>query len=388
MLGLAIKEFSGINNQAAAEDLEPGEFTAASNVDVDDKLSVRGRVGHTKIDSDACHSLYGLTDALYYCAGPALMRMDPITRATQVADNGLTGTVAYASVLDRLYYSDGHIARTLCDGEDARDWGVVPPLPPVVSQVAGSLPYGTYLVAATYLVNGEESGAATPQPIEVTAGGIQVTVPVSPQAAVTAAAVYISKAGGEILYRAVTTPNDGAPVVIGADISGVMLDGLHKTPPPPGQMVAVWNGRAIVGAGSFLLYSDPFRYERFDPMRQNIPLDSEVTIFAALDATAFVVGTEKAIYRFTGDVSASSLTKIAEHGAIKGVVAIVDAAFIKKGAQGLMAVFATPHGFCAVGPSGEVTNLTAERYAVARASAGSAVYVPDDGNHKVLFALE
>lgn len=390
MPDLVIDKFSGINNQAEPEDLEPGEFTAALNVDVDDKLSVRGRAGHTQIDANACHSLYAMTDALYLRDGTSLVRMDPVSRTKETVDTGLVSGAhtAYASVLDRLFYSDGSTARTLRDGEGPRAWGVIPPATPSIEAIAGALPAGKYLVTATYWIGNEESGAPTPAQIELTAGGIRVTVPASTQSGVTHKAVYLSKPSGEVLYLAAVVPNDGNGVDIGAAVAGRELDGLHKTPPPPGQLLETWNGRAIVGVGSFLLYSDPFRYERFDPIRQSIPFDSAVTMFAALGRAAFVVGTENGIYRFDGDIATSTMTRIAGHGAILGASTVIDGAMAGEGAQQeLLALFVSPQGLCTVGSTGGVTNLTAKRYAPPQSTRGSAAYIPSTGNHRALFAL-
>ena len=383
------REFAGLNTQADASSLKNNELAVAVNVEVDDAKHLRGRAGLTRLGGTDVHSLFALGDALYYRTGTDLVRHDPVAGTAQVADTGLTGArTAYAGVLDRLFYSDGASARTLSDGEGARDWGVVPPATPAVAAVAGGLLPGAYLVAATYLAGAEESGAATPAQIQLTEGGLRVSVPASAQSGVTAKAIYVSQPGGERLYRVAVVANDGAAVDVGTLIAGVELDGLHKTPPPPCHLASVWNGRTVVGVSNFLLYSDPFRYERFDPLRQSIPLDSAITLFAALGPEAFVVGTERSIYRFTGDITAASMLKIADHGAIAGAATLADGAYVGDASQKLVAVFASPHGLCAVGAAGDVTNLTGKRYAPGPATSGSAVYIPDAGNHRVLFTLQ
>lgn len=385
---LTFKDFSGINNQADTSRLEAGDLASAINMDVDDARQLRARAGHVLLTADNAHSLFGMGQVLYYRNDSTLKRFDIAASSAAVIDTGLTGDTAYASLLDNLFYTDGQRARTFSMAQGAQDWGIVPPPRPQVQEAAGNLPPGDYLVSATYL-GGDESGAPTPVQISITAGGIAVTVPSSVQTGVTGKAIYLSTTGGEVLYRAAAVPNHGAAVVVGSPAAGAVLETLHKTPPPPGQLLALWNGKAIVGTGAFLLYSEPFRYTLFDPLRQNIAFESAVTMFAALGTAAFVVGTETAVYRFDGDISTAAMTKIAAHGAIRGAVAVVDAALMRDGVQGLMAVFASPAGICAVGASGDVMNMTAKRYAPAKpATSGSAVYVPERGNHRVLFTLE
>lgn len=395
MAEVKFEAFAGINNQAAPERLTPSDLAAAINVDVDDAQRLVSRTGYALRHAGNVHSLQACAGMLYFRADGNLCRMDVESGVTSVADSGLSGETAYVALSDRLYYSDGSTARRLVDGEAARNWGITPPLAlPALSEVHGALPPGRYLVTLAFLRDDmAQSGAPTPAAIDVTQGGIRMDgLPTSTEPGVTFKAIYISMAGGEALHLAMVIDNAQTSASYEGDGSdfGYLLDTLHKTPPPPSLVMAVWNGRVLLGASNFILYSDAYWPELFDPLRQSIPLDSAVTLFAPLTPDACVVATEGAIYRLEGgDINAVRIVQLADFGAIRGTLATADGATLSdSGTLGRVAVFASQRGICVVGGTGEVSCPGLKRYALAGGfTAGASVVRERAGLKQAIFSL-
>jgi len=371
-----LEQFTGVNNQTSADAMVPADLAACVNFDVNDAGALESRPGLASVwtGTDA-HSLHGHDGALFFRAADKLYRLAGGTAA--VVDTGLDGATCFASAPQGLFYSDGQRCRVYAGGA-AAPWG----LPPPSFSVSGAP--GTSLVTAVYLRDGMESGAATPAAAGDTA---VVDIPAHPEA--THKVVYLSKPGGTVLYRAAVVPVGHGPVTVNASMAtGPALETLHKTPPPGHEVSAVWNGRALVGAGRFLLYSDPFRFDLFDPLRQAVPFPSDVTLLVAVSPQALIVGTDSAIYRLTGaDIGAASISQIADFGAVRGAGVRVDASVFPDAGQSVGVVFAAHGGFCFAGADGGVANLSGARFRPGRFISGSAAFSRKPGNHSVVFTI-
>lgn len=376
MKPITLDQFTGVNNQLAPDDMGASDLAACTNLDVNDAGSLVGRLGLERVWAGEAHSLAGALGALFFRSEDKLMRLDG--SAAEALDAGLGGPTCYVEAAHRLYYSDGTLCRVLADGQ-AQAWGLPPP-----AFDLGGAPAGDCLVTATYLRGRDEFGARTPASV-----GESFTVDVPDHPGATHKAVYLSRPGSSVLRRAAVVPAASGPITINADMAtGPALETLHKTPPPGHAVSAAWNGRVLVGAGAFLLYSDPFRFGLFDPMRQSMPFSHEVTALVAVSPSALIVGTTDAVYRLSGpDIAGASLVQIADFGAVRGAHALVDASLVLEGGQGVGVVFATAGGFCFAGPDGGVTNLSGSRFRPGEFSSGSACFSRRAGNHSVLFTL-
>lgn len=371
-----LEQFTGVNNQLSPEDMGKADLAACTNFDVNDSGSLVGRPGLERVWTGDAHSLAGALGMLFFRSQDKLLRLDGSV-ATEV-DAGLAGPTCYIEAAHRLYYSDGARCRVLADGQ-TKPWG----MPPPVIDIGGAAP-GNCLVTATYLRGHNEFGAATPASV-----GESVTVSVPDHPDATHKAIYLSHPGGSVLYRAAVVPASSGPITVNASMAtGPELETLHKTPPPGHAVSAAWNGRLLVGVGPFLLFSAPFRFELFDPLRQSIPFSHEVTMLASVSPDSLIVGTTHAIYRLSGaDIAGAAPLQIAEFGAVRGAHALVDASLVLEGGQGVGVVFATAGGFCFAGADGSVANLSGSRFRPGAYSSGSACFSRRPGNHSVTFTL-
>jgi hypothetical protein len=390
MLASKFYRFKGVNNQQQAADIQTDELASCVNFLLGDDGVLHARPGMLELFGGSAHSVTAFDGSIYFRSGTSLMRHDAGANAGSsiAVDSNLVGgaQTCYAFAPGMMLYSDGHVCRRI-EGGSCSDWGIAPPAFSVSQNglSSGAIANGPVQVTATYISGRYESGAATPFLIDGGASGVTIDIP--PSAAATHKAVYMSMPGGEVLRRVALVPIGAPPFVVSASQSGAELQTLHKTPPPPHSISHVRNGRALVAVNQFLLYSDPFRFDLFDPIRQSIPFPSNVTMLASISAETLVVGTAGGIFRLAGaDLDSVSITQISDLGVGLGAYAVVDAS-VFSGSQGLAVVFAAAGGFGVVGQDGSVSNFTGERFKPDSFSFGSAGALRQPGINSVVFCL-
>jgi hypothetical protein len=381
----AFKRFKGINNQREPEQMDGDDLASCVNFMLNDAGALVSRPGLTRVWSGAAHSLTEFDGSLYFRSSGNLLKY---AGTPEVVDSTLgAGATCYAHTPGALLYSDGTKCRML-EGGESHAWGISPPTFTAAStETDAAKQTHKVQVTATYMRGRYESGAATPAMVDCPANGAKVSIDIPATVGATHKAVYLSAPGGSMLRLAAVLPIGHGPAVVMPDDSGQELQTLHKTPPPPHSISAVRNGRVLVGVGQFLLYSDPFRFDLFDPIRQSIPFTSAVTMLAAVSPEVLIVGTERGVFRLTGaDMDAVAVTQISDLGAVAGAYTLVDASLFTP-SQGLAVVFASAGGFCLVSQDGGVTNITGDRFRPGQFLAGSSAFSRQPGHHSVVFSL-
>jgi len=386
--------FAGINSQSPVSALTPQEQVSAVNADVNDNGYFVLREGYTPLVSNVpASSLYAHGNLLYYVEDGILVSYDPAIGKKLPCDSPLNKEVAYLSIADKLFYSDGLVARRATSPSSSAPWGIVPPRSaPTVTPAADGAE--RYLLSITFVRgDGEESGAPTPAAFKSAAGVVTVSdIPISDDPLVTSTAIYLTLPNGEALYR-VTGLDAGvtsATLALPMASYGRELDSLHRTPPPASLVVGAWNGRALVGVSNFILYSDLFRFERFMTSRSYVPFESAPTAIVPISPELLIVGTEDAIYKFEGaDIETAKQTKLADYGVFRGAWTYVDGSLMDKdGAVGRTAMLMSKTGICSITSEGVISNLTRKRYVMPQGViAGAALAKYTEGSHQIIFSL-
>lgn len=377
--------FKGINNQREPEQMDSADLASCVNFMLNDSGALVSRPGLTRVWSGPAHSLTEFDGSLYFRSAGNLLKH---ASTPEVVDSTLgTGATCYAHAPGALLYSDGVKCRML-EGGESHAWGIAPPTFSAAATEADPAKRTHKMqVTAAYMLGRYESGAATPVTVDCPATGAKVSIDIPAAAGATHKAVYLSAPGGSVLRLAAVLPISHGAAVVASDDAGQELQTLHKTPPPPHSISAVRNGRVLVGVGQFVLYSDPFRFDLFDPVRQSIPFPSTVTMLAAVSPEVLIVGTNHGVYRLSGaDMDAVAITQISDLGVVAGAYTLVDASLFTQ-SQGLAVVFASAGGFCLVSQDGGVTNITGDRFRPGRFLAGSSAFSRQPGNHSVVFSL-
>lgn len=383
--------FKGIRNTVDPQRLRPDEWAAGVNVDLDDEERASRRPGRELASSGACDSLYTDGQTTLFRRSGTLRRLNGDGSVTDLGAAVARVTACYGDGRGRIYYSDG-IACGIVENGAARRWGIVPPATlPTVSVVSGRMPAGRYQWTMTYLRrDGQESGGSRAEVLEAASGGLAFTnLPVSGDAAVTHKAVYLTRPNGKTLYRALVVPNaDTSAAYTGDTLDlGAALETQFKQHPPAPTCMAEHNGRMLIGVDRFLLYSDPYQPERFDPRRQAYQFTDGVTNIAPVRGGVFV-GTFGEVAFLSGeDIASASYDRRAAYGCLPGALAWAHAIETRQQTTDQVGLLVTEMGLCALTSGGGFTNLTHDRYVYPRAVAAATTVRRRDGMNQLIGVL-
>lgn len=389
------KSFAGLRNDVQSERMEAGDLMTADNVNIDASGQLSRRDGRTLALAGDYHSLWAAGDLCLMVGGTTLYRVQPGYTTTALR-TGLTAgaKMAYQAINERVYYSNGRESGVIEAGA-SRSWGLaIPAHQGTATATAGSLPAGTYQWAVTYLRDdGQESGTGLAGVITLTEdGGIALSnLPVSDDPGATLLKVlYLTECNGSVLYEAATLDADAATHTITDAVGGANpLPTQHLSPPPAGQVLAYYRGRAFIAAGHVLYYSEPHAYELFD-LRHYVELPGPITILAPIE-TQEGGGIFIAAGKQTGFIGGTSpedmtYTPLAEYGALLGTLTYVEGTLFGDGALGakMLPMWTSTNGICVGTSDGQLLNLTEQRYAMDEDGEGCAVFMPDESRYVVV----
>lgn len=384
------KEFKGLRNTVGPENLEPGDLEAATNVDIDDAGDASVRRGHPAASiAGASHSLWSDgTTCLAVIAGTLTQILPSL--ATQSLRSGMGARpVSYDSVAGRVYYSNGVLTGVVENGS-SRSWGLEVPRTIAAVAVPGSLPAGRYQFALTYVrTDGQESGAARAGQLELTApGGLSFpALPVPADPDVIEKALYVSKANGSALYYAHTVlAATTSTTFTDPQLGTATLPTQHLSPPPPGDIVTYFAGRAYVAAGDTLYPSRPYAYELFD-LREAIRFGDQITLVGPVTDGLFVSAGAKTVFLSGRDPAAFDLRPLATYGAIPRTSYRESQTALDPERKGSCVIWASTRGVCAGFDGGDMVNLTESRFAYPAQETGAGVVRPWRGTQQYLTTL-
>ena len=369
-------DFRGLRNNVGPNTFLPGDLTEATNIDIDDALNAHRRKGYSSVVTSAIDRDIWSHGKVCLGVGSNALKLVHPDYSTVTLRTGLTPErpLAYASLGERIFYSNGVELGCVQDSTH-RTWGLtVPPSTTAAAAISGSLPAGEYQYAVTYLRNdGQESGAGLAGTISLAAvGGIALSaIPVSTDATVAYKVIYATSAGGETLYRVGVIPNTDTSFVISAPQKGIapLLTQFHY-PPPPGDFIAESRGCMLIASGNRLYPSEPFYPEMFD-LRKSIPFDDVITMIAPINDGSRMrmhgvyIGTRSHLIWLQGDAPHTwEYRVVAQYGVIPGTLFYGDGDLLGAGdSKEKIAFFATTRGLCAGKMAGNFVNTTEARFA-------------------------
>lgn len=120
-------------------------------------------------------------------------------------------------------------------------------------------------------------------------GGIEVTMPMSFDASLTGARLYITKPDGGELMRAFDTPI-GTPMVSIPLLPelGAPPQFLNKSPMPTGRYLKYWRGRLLTARANVLRFSEPMAYHLHDERHGFVQMPQRITFVEPVDGGIWV----------------------------------------------------------------------------------------------------
>jgi len=334
---LALEGFpDGVNNVFREDSVPTSQLRSAQNIDLLPDGKVRRRSGYLRrlglSDGRSAASFQG---RIILADGGDLLKIDPTDFSSEVLGS-IPSNVRpdYTELNGALYIAaEGAEGRKISLAGRYEAWAPEHPLgQPGLAAVAGlgSLPGGTYQIAVTFLRDGEESGAARAETIQLppAGGAIQLSnIPQPSDPHTSAVRIYMTNTDGQILYQERDIPVQalGASVTIQSLPTGKQLETQFMEPVPSGQAVSSYNGRLLSAVGEVLYYSQALRYGLCNIAQDYFQFASRITMIQPV-AHGVYVATEATTYFLTGPTPEEfQLNTIADYGAIEGTNCLVPA---------------------------------------------------------------
>ena len=387
---ITVAGFSGMNNVKKQENFFSAEGIAEPriilNADVSHNNGLVARTGRRKVvDLPGVHSGWGGRSCMLCVANDVLYKVEQGVAIPIMSVGNRGESIDYLELEGKVYFSNRY-----CQGvfnpvsNTVSEWGVQPPVAPMLLSVDGELLPGTYHVTMTREVEGETSGAGLIVPITLTTqGGIRIlNRPVD-------AVVWCTDVNEYIPYR--IGPVDIIQVIPTVEPCLTLM----CTPPPYMSNICYAFGLIWGSNGSNLYYGKPYEHRNlFSITQQKFAYNSDITIIAKVPTglfigmktrTIFLMGTEPTHMREI-DAGAGSVTgtlayanNVPELGDILGTP--------EKGYVDVP-IWVTTEGYVIGNASGRLYNLTKNKLVYGIPERGASLYRNLDGVFQFLSSFK
>lgn len=382
---------NGINNLAQdyalprpTKENQNSALMDAYNVDITDEGSVKQRPGYALISPFMLgHSLASVEGKTFLGIGSQMgivNDLDPLDMT--FLRSGLSGSrIDYVGLAGEVWWSDGSASGRCSSSNIDYPWVLPTPSPPVVGLGTGVLDPGMYRVSISYSsANCGESAATLPEFILLgDEGGLLVTLPTAPSGVETTNIYCTDSNGGELmLFSSVVAAT--ATVFINAAPQGRSLAGrCYLAPLPPGDIVAIHNGRLISASGDMLCYSETYDFGLYQPGRSYLRFPANITIVAPCVGGVYIVA-DKTYWYAGDDIALAECIEKLPYGATKGTRFDLN----DTKAVGWFGA----NGFVIASTAGDVTAPQEKTFSVPVAATGAVLLRESDGLSVLIASLD
>lgn len=380
---MKIERFTGINNRQPIDRIKPTEagmpVRDAVNVDLSDSGTFQRRPGFRRVvEMAGCRDLWETRQGALFAAGDRLHLFDGQGTTEVAALASPFARVAYAESALGTIWSDGFTLNVMA-GTSRRLVPAQPNPQPLANGAAGGgLQAGTYgVMFASIRPDGQQSAPTVPQ---------FVTVPPSGQIQITAGgqteriAIFVTAVDGSIFYRqgAIEVGQSSLSLtVVRADGQPVRWENTSTL--PAGKMLAVHRGRLLSVDSGFLFYSLPWALGLYRPASDYIALPEDITLVQPVEGGIYLA-TDRATYFLPGgDISQSSMQKVAPYGAIRGTAALLP--------NSINPMWHTPRGPVQASQDGQLQLMQDAQIAYPSAGRGASIQRESNGLRQFITSL-
>lgn len=281
--------------------------------------------------------------------------------------------LSYARCDDRVYFTSRVGCGMVLSSLDVVSWGVAPPggQPLLTAVAGGALAKGQYQVVVTFTdALGRESGGTLAETVAVEDNGeVQLDAipqPLDPQ--VTAVNVYCTSANANVLRLFASVSPGVTSLTVNATPQGRPLVTQFLADLPAGQITRFGHGRQWVARGPDLYWSEPLRYGQYNPARNQIRFDGEITMLEPLgdgavgEAGVYVAANGRTYWLSGADPADFRQRTVAHEGVVRGSTWREDGLAFGRDTNATVVFWLADNGMCRVGtPNGVLydTNDTA-----------------------------
>jgi len=394
----------GLNNRARETEsvnidnrlkIPVGQFLrGATNVDLTLQGKPLRRPGYTSLQTGFMHSLWRSGDvpfALVVYEGYLCSISGPERAIAQLQAVDWVRPMSYATVNDRVYFSNGIDKGCVNFLGVLQVWGLPVSSPPVLAATADlGLNAGQYQVAVTYRAStGEEGGASEPVAITVTQGqGIAVTLP-TPPAGVAYVNVYVTQANSEVfnLYAMLPPVTSSLDIGIAGMGEGRVLETLNLAPPLPADLVRYFNGRLYFSVGEAVFFTEALRYGLVRYSQNVYMMPGEVTLLEPSEDGLYVGYDDTVVFIRGENPYDVTQTRVNSRGPVKYTGTRIPGYFLDRGQEYIPVWWTLQGGLVAGLPGGETLRMTEDRLAVPTFGAGAIFAREREGMRHLVSAL-
>jgi hypothetical protein len=299
------------------------------------------------------HSLYSYGDTTLAVMDGVLHQVDAAGNVTSVGVYIGAEPLSYTHVAGKIFFSNSTVTGTYF-GSTASSWGIeTPTTTPTIAPAVGILPGGEYLLTCTFISSsGEESGSNLPVVVTVpdNSGLLLTNLPIPIATDVVAVNLYLSTAGGSVLYHVASVPI-GSPGEYIYDTSswGAQLRTTLVSPMPAGTSICASKGRVFSFVGNTLYYSEALRYGLCDFSNNYQMFASAGRALAGLITGIYIV-TDDETFFWEGPDSTTPIRSVAPYGGVRNSVSYLP--------DGTGAIWLSTRGMVHASLDGELTPLT------------------------------
>lgn len=317
----------GLDNLDDLNKVPATALVKAENVDIKKSGEAKRRRGYAlAVSGSDTRSGWSYNGTALFVDGGTLKKFiyNGDSYSTETVTTGLRpGLRMYYLGLDgEIFFSNGETHGKLDTDGNLKPWGVETPTgqPTLTASANGGMAAGTYLVAVTFKIGYEESGATLPASITLTEGqGIQLTaIPQPADANVDAIAVYVTAANGDMPYHYIDlSVGTTSGYVLNTATLGRPLETLFKKQFPPCKNIFYYRGRIYGVNGNAIIFTDPARRGLYTP-RINAFLFPQPPTVALPVNDGFYVVADQTYFEKGLDATDMVQTVISERGAAEG----------------------------------------------------------------------
>lgn len=361
----------GIDNKSAENAVSDGFVRRLVNLDPLPGGTLGLRAGFEAVTTGlSVRGAVGYRDQVVFADGDQLRSYSQHTDSVQtIATIAGAGRFSATVFNDELFISTENQCLRY-DGVRVRRWGVptvmAQPVPIVGS---GGLPAGTYQIAMTLLIDGEEGG---------TGGSMSITVPENSSLTFSlpyGARLYVSDNAGATPY--LQAEGSGDFTLVSIDTSGARLSTQFMVEPQPADSLASINGVIVSVDGCVLWHTDPFRPHLRSPMRAFFQYPSAISVVAAVAGGVYVCA-DKTYFLAALETGEPSQSVPLPYGAIAGTVT-----YLPDG----RAAWMTRYGIAVGDKQGSVSLISEKNFAPEQAAGGASGMLEHNGNQLVVTTL-
>lgn len=387
---ISIDSFAGLHTTDDLYEVGLDGLVTATNVDITRKKKIVRRKGFVLKLAATPSAAWSNNRTLLYQQGTDLYSVDNNYIATQIKTGLAPSSTLTGYQIDKLVYWSNGIDTGVIDNGFNRSLGLTSPsMPQLTSIGAGSLPAGTYQVAAAFVrADGFESGVLLPAAqitVSDTFNSIVVTGLTSIDASTVSVNYYITKdGGGSFFFAGARNPGDNITISQPATHFSRPLKTLYGEPPFPFTCIDQFNGRMVFGSGNLLFFSDSFAYERVNLSKSFLPFNDKINMIGVVDEGLFI-GTEKEIIYLKGtNLDTFESKQVAPYGVVHNTRAYLDGAVVGTDSTITKKVpaWVSTKGVCIGFPDGSMQNSTENTVTLPEGATGASFFRQENGqNH-------